>query len=227
MLRRNYYMVLGCRAVQDAAAARLAFRQLIRHYHPDLVGPGGTLFLREIVEAYHVLSDAERRAYYTRGLRDAGGQSNEAHPVCLSDRGSDGGRALATDRLLNPANIIWSGLDLLAERVGQNFARGEPPQNHRAEPIDVQLVLTGEQGMAGGTVIIEAPAYFPCSSCRGSGYAGGSSCETCDERGFVAEVEPVRIIIPPLVANHRRLEIPLRGIGIHNYYLQVHVTVVS
>lgn len=225
MLRRNYYTVLGCSAVQDATDARRAFRQLLKHYHPDLVGPSGTLFLREIVEAYHVLSDPDRRTYYTRGLRDASGQCNEAYPVCFTDRGSGGERALATDRPLNPINVIWSALDLLAGRVRRNFARGEPPQERHAEPIDVQLVLTAEHAMAGGAIIIEAPAYFPCPSCRGSGYAGGKPCESCNERGFVAEIEPVRIRVPPLVANHRRLEIPLRGLGIHNYFLRVHLTV--
>ena len=97
------------------------------------------------MDAYHVLSDPERRTYYTRSLRDASDQCNEAHPVCLTDRGSGGERALATDRPLNPINVIWPALDLLAGHVRQNFARGESPQQRRAEPIDVLLVLTPEQ----------------------------------------------------------------------------------
>jgi hypothetical protein len=200
-----------------------------RFIHPvacqDLVGPGGTLFLREIVEAYHVLLDPDRRTY-TRGLRDASGQCNEAHAVCLTDKGSGGERALATDRPLNRINVIWSALDLLAGRVRQNLARDEPPQERRVEPIDVQLVVTAEQAMAGGAIIIEAPAYFPCPSCRGSGYAGGTLVKAAMSDASWQRFKFVRIRIPlQSLANHRRLEIPLRGLGIHHYYQRVHLTV--
>jgi curved DNA-binding protein CbpA len=40
---------------------RDAFRDLVKHYHPDSVGANGTPFIQEIVEAYRVLSDPDRR----------------------------------------------------------------------------------------------------------------------------------------------------------------------
>jgi DnaJ-class molecular chaperone len=56
---------------EDDDSFRHAFHELAKHYHPDRVGPGGTPFLREIAEAYRVLSDFERKNDYDLGLRDA------------------------------------------------------------------------------------------------------------------------------------------------------------
>ena len=56
-MKRRLYLTLGCRVVDDSDGFRQAFHALARRYHPDRVGPSGTLFLREIAEAYRVLSD--------------------------------------------------------------------------------------------------------------------------------------------------------------------------
>ena len=60
-MNRSLYLTLGCRVVDDNDGLRLAFHALAKRYHPDRVGPNGTPFLREIAEAYKVLSDFERR----------------------------------------------------------------------------------------------------------------------------------------------------------------------
>src|SRR5258708_3779249 len=72
-MRRSYYLTLGCDVREDEVGFRHAFRDLVKHYHPDRVGSGGMPFVREIVEAYRVLSDFERRKHYVLGLRHAGG----------------------------------------------------------------------------------------------------------------------------------------------------------
>ena len=71
-MKKSLYLTLGCRVVDDNHDFRHAFHALARRYHPDQVGPNGTPFLREIAEAYRVLSDFERRINYDLGLRHAG-----------------------------------------------------------------------------------------------------------------------------------------------------------
>jgi molecular chaperone DnaJ len=63
MMMKNYYLVLGVpRDEQDPRGIRDAYRQLAKEYHPDRAGPEGATALRDVVEAYEVLSHDEQRA---------------------------------------------------------------------------------------------------------------------------------------------------------------------
>ena len=77
------YIVKGHPAIKDTLEAlgvphtesdrgiRKAFRDLAKTHHPDRVGPGGTRRFQDIMEAYTVLSDPERRREYNDSLRPA------------------------------------------------------------------------------------------------------------------------------------------------------------
>ncbi len=60
----NYYAVLGVPLDADAETIKRAYRQLARHYHPDLAGPGGAIEMKRINRAYSVLRNAEKRQHY-------------------------------------------------------------------------------------------------------------------------------------------------------------------
>ena len=60
----NYYAVLGVPIDADIDMLKRAYRQLARHYHPDLAGPGGAVEMKRINRAYAVLSDPEKRRNY-------------------------------------------------------------------------------------------------------------------------------------------------------------------
>lgn len=62
--RPDYYAVLGVAPDADERAIREAFRQLARRYHPDVKETGSLERMREINEAYQVLSDPGRRRDY-------------------------------------------------------------------------------------------------------------------------------------------------------------------
>jgi len=64
MAQKDYYDELGISPDASAARVRRAFRGLARRYHPDRAGPEGTRRFQDILEAYRVLSDRERRAAY-------------------------------------------------------------------------------------------------------------------------------------------------------------------
>jgi curved DNA-binding protein CbpA len=64
-LQKDYYKVLGVDHDADADEIRKSFRSLAKQYHPDVNrdDPSGERF-KEISEAYHVLSNDERRQEY-------------------------------------------------------------------------------------------------------------------------------------------------------------------
>jgi DnaJ-class molecular chaperone len=225
-VKRSLYLTLGCRVVDDNDGFRLAFHALAKRYHPDRVGPNGTPFLREIAEAYRVLSDFERRNNYDLGLRHAGEVPSD-DPVLVP--GPDGMPVDATPPVvrpaLDPAQIVWPLLNVVRERVYRNFLQEDLPNHDPAEPIDLRMPLAPEQALIGGTVTIEAPVYYPCPMCQGSQLDEDVSCLACRKKGLIEASETVLAVIPPMVRDHERIEIPLNGLGVHGFYLRLTVDV--
>jgi molecular chaperone DnaJ len=77
-----------------------------------------------------------------------------------------------------------------------------------------------DDALKGGVAVIEVPTFYPCAMCHGSGRYDGEACPDCAERGLVEDSEEVRVTIPPLLADHTRMETPVRSLGIHNFYLR-------
>jgi len=62
---KDYYQTLGVAREAAADDIRKAFRKLARKYHPDVSKePGAEARMKEVNEAYAVLSDPEKRAAY-------------------------------------------------------------------------------------------------------------------------------------------------------------------
>ena len=228
-MRRSYYLTLGCDVSEDENGFRHAFRDLVKHYHPDRVGSGGMEFVREIVEAYRVLSDFERRNHYVRGLRHAGEIADGEPKLLLPDLAqplSDPALPVAA-RVLNHLRITWPSLEPVRERLLANFLRAEPPKQRQAEAIDVQVTLTPEEALEGGLLTFDAPAYYPCPMCRGLGLDETVPCLFCAGTGVSEEQESVRLAIPPMVEDDEEIEVPLRGLGLHNFYMLLRMRVVA
>lgn len=68
---RNYYQLLDVELFASPESIRTAFRQMARKYHPDL-NPGDTAAeekFKELNEAYDVLTDPQKRAFYDKSLQ--------------------------------------------------------------------------------------------------------------------------------------------------------------
>ena len=60
-MTKDYYAVLGVPRAADTSTIHSAFRARARQYHPDAGAGSSTPKFREVIEAYHTLSDPRLR----------------------------------------------------------------------------------------------------------------------------------------------------------------------
>lgn len=234
---RTYYVVLGVPADESADGIRAAFRDRAKELHPDRSGSEGGEAFRELQQAYEVLSDPVRRRRYDaelhRGERPPGpdrdrGSRRPAEPLVNAPHAEP---LIPEDRTGDPVSLfrdfqtIRTSREALRDRVTRNFTGRDVPKAEHAEALTVELELTPEQALHGGTVPLAIPVARPCPACDGHGSAGAFPCVTCGQSGWVEDEQVVRVRIPPGVRSGSVTELPLDGLGIDNLYLRLMVRV--
>jgi molecular chaperone DnaJ len=222
MMTKDYYVILGVSRTESPSGIRGAFRELVECYYPDRIGPQGAPVFQDIVEAYQVLVDPERRKRYNQGLRHAEGG------VELQPAPSIGGQRLQPDLLVpEPLSVlrgfqeIQPSVEALFERWLRNFTGLGVPKGERLESLQVEIILTPDEAARGGVVPLGVPVFSPCPVCGGSGRDWLFACTYCREQGMVEEEGTVRISISPRVRDGTIMEVPIQGLGIHNFYLRL------
>lgn len=239
MPSKDYYVILGISPGETQSGVRSAWRDLARRYHPDRAGQQSTRQFQEVSEAYNVLGDPRRRAAYDQSrrrtiaepLRSAGRQSGvTVEPLDPGPVRTTGARAEpgVTSRLsiLDDFLAPHSAFDQIFDRFRRNFTEAWMPKSGRLDGLNLGLHLSPEEARRGGAVELSVPIFFPCQNCHGTGRLGFFyACPECYETGTVMREEPVLLKIPPGVADGTLFEIPLRGLGIQNFYLRVLIRV--
>jgi DnaJ-class molecular chaperone len=221
MLRKNYYLTLGITPNESTTGVRHAFREIIKRYHPDRIGSERLRFFQEIIEAYHVLADPERRSRYDEELL-----SDDA------ERRQRFGAAIQSDTLPQPRTVLRTmtirdaPFEAALALVSGRLTAHQPSQDF-CQPLNARVILSPEEATRGGIVVLAVPSCAPCERCRGSGREGRFPCESCDGEGLIEEQEIVRVLVPAMVPDGTVMNVPLRGLGVHNFYLRVQVRVAT
>ena len=173
MAKRDYYTVLDVAKGASEADIKQAYRRLAMKHHPDRNpdDKGAEDKLKEIKEAYEVLSDASKRAIYDQ----------QGHAGLEGGRASGGG---------HPGEGFS---DIFGDVFGDIFGGGRGggggrSQVFRGADLQYNLELDLNQAVFGTTVEIDIPKLCECETCKGSGAAKGSNpstCETCNGIGQV------------------------------------------
>ena len=98
-MTKDYYAVLGVPRAADTSTIHRAFRARARQYHPDAGAESSTPKFREALEAYHTLSDPQRRRQHDTDLGTRFAQSrvmpeplfspHRSRPTSISPMSSD------------------------------------------------------------------------------------------------------------------------------------------
>ena len=180
MAKKDYYEVLGVLKSASSEEIKKAYRKLALKYHPDKNkgDKGSETKFKEASEAYHVLSEKERRKNYDQfghaafdGAGGRGGFSNFDFTSTFSDIfGSD---------------IFEDFFDGFGG--GRRRSRGRS-SDFRGADLRYDLSISLEEAYHGKKQEINFSSSDKCGRCSGNGSEPGSkpiSCSTCGGQGQV------------------------------------------
>ena len=150
MQYKDYYQVLGVPKDVTDEALKKAFRKLARKYHPDVSKEADAdARMREINEAYAVLSDPEKRAAY-----DQLGQGYQPGQDFRPPPDWDAGFEFSGQSYTPHETADFS--DFFSELFGrmgggQPHARGRSPSSGRGEDHHAKVLLDLEDAFTGAT----------------------------------------------------------------------------
>lgn len=180
MAGRDYYDILGINRDAGDAEIKAAYKRLAKQYHPDVSKePDAEAKFKETLEAYKVLSDAQKRANYDR-FGDAAGRFSGFGGFGAGDSSHmefDFG-----DLFENLGNFGFGGFGD-AFGPGRGFTRRGP---EKGRDIVANLAVAFEDAAFGTAKDVEVERFEECGECRGTGSKSGrlARCAACRGSGI-------------------------------------------
>ncbi len=180
MAKRDYYEVLGVGKSTPQEAIKKAYRKLALKYHPDKNKGDKTSEekFKEASEAYHVLSDKERRQNY-----------DQFGHAAFDGAGGRGG--FANFDFTNAFSDIFGSdiFDDFFDGFGGDRRSGRRRQSeNRGVDLRYDLTISLEDAYSGKKQEIKYSSSDKCDRCNGHGSEPGSSpseCSACGGHGQV------------------------------------------
>ena len=171
--KQDYYHVLGVQRSVGVAELKSAYRKLGKKYHPD-TNPdkaNADAKMKEINEAYDVLSDPKKRAEYDRNGQTVPGQRGT---------GKKGGVVYGGFGSADSINFD----DIFTGAFGDHFA-GVKGKNDPKRGRDVSVNIQIEPGevMSGVEKEVAFGYSETCEACGGTGSTAETAVESCKQCG--------------------------------------------
>jgi len=175
MAKRDYYNVLGVNKSSTSDQIKAAYRKLAVKHHPDKNkgDKASEEKFKEASEAYHVLSDNERKQNY----------DNFGHAAFENGAGGRGG--FGNFDFSNSFSDIFE--DFFSD-FGSGSGRRSRKANFRGSDLRYDLSITLEEAYTGKKQDIKFSTSEKCDTCKGSGSKPGhdvGSCSMCGGNGQV------------------------------------------
>jgi len=177
MAKRDYYNVLDVNKNSTSEQIKAAYRKQAIKYHPDKNkgDKASEEKFKEASEAYHVLSDEERKQNY----------DNFGHAAFENGAGGSGRGGFGNFDFSNSFSDIFE--DFFSDFGGESKRRGKKT-NFRGSDLRYDLSITLEEAYTGKKQDIKFSTSEKCNTCKGSGSKPGhdiGSCSMCDGHGQV------------------------------------------
>lgn len=171
MAKKDFYEVLGIAKGASEDEIKKAYRKLARQHHPDLnkeKPEEAAEKMKELNEAYEILSDAGKRQQYDQFGHAAFDPSQGGGQGGFGGFGGFGG----------DAGGFGDIFDMMFGGAGGGRRR-RPNGPERGDDLRYDLELTFEEAAFGVNKNIQVTRMETCDTCHGSGAAEGTHPETC------------------------------------------------
>ncbi len=179
--KRDYYDVLGLKRDASTDDIKAAYKRLAKEYHPDVSkDPKAKEKFQEVLEAYTVLSDSQKRQNYDQFGHSAEGFSGFDF--------SGFGRGMDFDFSELFENFGGFGdFGPFAEMFGSR--KTKRPRN--GENLRADVWLSFEEAAFGTKKQVEIERLESCDACNGSGSekGGRETCPQCKGRGITQNTQ--------------------------------------
>ena len=172
-MAKDYYEILNVSRNASKEEIKKAYRKLAKKYHPDInKSEGAQQRLKEINEAYSVLSDDKKRSQYdTMGTTfEDSGYSNGSY------RGFDFGGFSGFDIGDIFRSFFGGDTDPFGYNTRSNAGR---KRKSRGSDLMYEMDISFDESYFGTEKTISLRKYEKCTRCNGTGSASNSGVETC------------------------------------------------
>ena len=186
MAKRDYYDILGLKHGASVDEVKGAYRNLAKKYHPDVSKEhNAEEKFKEILEAYKVLSDPQKKEAYDKyghaaeGFEGFGGFQYGPFSNVEFDFGD-----LFSE--FGSAGFGGGFADLFKE-FGMGGAGRRTERAEKGSSIRHDIEISFEEAAFGATKEIEIERFEKCQDCKGSGSKEGSgriNCHVCKGSGM-------------------------------------------
>jgi curved DNA-binding protein len=214
---QDYYEILGVKRDADEKQIKSAYRKLARKWHPDLHSTEekqkAEEKIKQINEAYEVLSDPEKRSKYD--LLGSNWQAGQDFDPPSDMYGTRHYTASDFQKEFGGGGGGFSDFfdTLFANQRGAGAGRGERANRRpiKGQDVESQIDLTLEEAYHGSTKGIQLSSGTFCPQCSGSGVRGRTFCADCGGTGMRSEIKTLEVKIPPGVNSGSRIRLKGQG----------------
>ena len=185
--KRDYYEVLGLKKSASHDDVKKAYKDLAKKFHPDVNKESGAEEkFKEVLEAYSVLSDSQKRQNYDQfgnageqfsGFQWQGGQGQQGFDFNFEDLFSSGG--------------FGEFSEIFRDAFGESFGYSNQGRKRprKGQNLRVDLEITFEEAAFGIEKEIHIERIENCANCGGAGGTGEEKCPKCNGKGMVQSTQ--------------------------------------
>ncbi len=175
--KKDYYEVLGVQKGCSDDELKKAYRAMVKKYHPDLHpdDKDAEAKMKEVNEAYDVLSDKDKRAKYDQ-FGFAGVDPSYAGGAGGYSGGGFSGNFSGFGDIGDIFDSFFGG-----GMGGFGGSRANPNAPRKGQDIRTQVQVSFLEACKGTGVDIRVNRLEKCPQCGGSGAKSGTSPETCPD----------------------------------------------
>ncbi|MDX1920129.1 MAG: DnaJ C-terminal domain-containing protein [Candidatus Caenarcaniphilales bacterium] len=181
MAEEDFYTLLNVTRTSSITEIKQSYKKLARQYHPDNKDTGNEELFKKLSEAYTVLTDEQKRAYYDR----------VGHEAFTKGGSASYGSAYQSSEIFDDLQGVFDSF------FGPGFGGGgfgrRQSKNRKERGSDIQVVLELDfmEAAFGGTKKAVVNKLTNCAECNGIGAdpsVGTKTCTTCQGNGEVRKV---------------------------------------